>query len=49
LGDEPTANLDSRHRHETMRLLRGTATDENRSVIIVTHDEHIKDVADRIL
>ncbi len=48
LADEPTANLDSHHGHETMRLLRRIAKEENRSVIIVSHDQRIKDIADRI-
>lgn len=49
LADEPTANLDSHHGHETMRLLRRIAKEENRSVVIVSHDQRIKDIADRIL
>jgi putative ABC transport system ATP-binding protein len=49
LADEPTANLDSHHGHEIMRLLRRIAKEENRGVIIVSHDRRIKDVADRIL
>lgn len=49
LADEPTANLDSHHGHETMRLLRRIAKEEQRSVIIVSHDQRIKDIADRIL
>ncbi|MFQ5576293.1 MAG: ATP-binding cassette domain-containing protein [Anaerolineae bacterium] len=49
LADEPTANLDSHHGHETMRLLRRIAKEEKRSVIIVSHDQRIKDVADRVL
>lgn len=49
LADEPTANLDSHHGHETMRLLRRIAKEESRGVIIVSHDQRIKDVADRIL
>ncbi|MCQ3977460.1 MAG: ABC transporter ATP-binding protein [Anaerolineae bacterium] len=49
LADEPTANLDSQHGHETMRLLRRIAKEENRSVIIVSHDQRIKDIADRVL
>jgi putative ABC transport system ATP-binding protein len=49
LADEPTANLDSHHGHETMRLLRRIAKEEDRGVIIVSHDQRIKDVADRIL
>ena len=49
LADEPTANLDSSHGHETMRLLREIANESGRSVIIVSHDERIKDIADRVM
>jgi putative ABC transport system ATP-binding protein len=49
LADEPTANLDSSHGHETMRLLRDIATERGRSVVIVSHDQRIKDIADRVL
>lgn len=49
LADEPTANLDSKIGHEIMKLLRNIAKEQNRSVIIVSHDQRIKDIADRIL
>lgn len=49
LADEPTANLDSRIGHEIMRLLRAIAKDQGRSVVIVSHDQRIKDIADRVL
>lgn len=49
LADEPTANLDSRRGQETMQLLRRIAKEGMRSVIIVSHDERIKDIADRVL
>jgi putative ABC transport system ATP-binding protein len=49
LADEPTANLDSHHGRETMRLLREVAKEEKRSVIIVSHDDRIKEIADRVL
>ncbi|MCB0192069.1 MAG: ATP-binding cassette domain-containing protein [Anaerolineae bacterium] len=49
LADEPTANLDSHHGFETMRLLRRIAKEEQRSVIIVSHDQRIKEIADRVL
>lgn len=49
LADEPTANLDSRIGHEIMRLLRGVAKEQGRSVVIVSHDQRIKDIADRVL
>jgi putative ABC transport system ATP-binding protein len=49
LADEPTANLDSSIGHEVTRLLRHIAREQNRSVIIVSHDARIKDIADRVL
>ena len=49
LADEPTANLDSKAGHETMQLLRRIAKDQRRSVVIVSHDQRIKDIADRVL
>lgn len=49
LADEPTANLDSKIGHEIMRLLRRIAKDQGRSVVIVSHDERIRDIADRVL
>jgi putative ABC transport system ATP-binding protein len=49
LADEPTANLDSRIGHEIMRLLQRLAKEQRRSVVIVSHDQRIKDIADRVL
>ncbi|KRT60329.1 MAG: ABC transporter-like protein [Chloroflexi bacterium CSP1-4] len=49
LADEPTANLDSKIGHEIMRLLRAIAKEQGRSVVIVSHDQRIKDIADRVL
>ena len=49
LADEPTANLDSKIGQEIMRLLRGIAKEQRRSVIIVSHDQRIRDIADRVL
>ena len=49
LADEPTANLDSKIGQEIMRLLRRIAKEQGRSVVIVSHDQRIKDIADRIL
>ena len=49
LADEPTANLDSKIGHEIMRLLRSIAKEQGRSIVIVSHDQRIKDIADRVL
>ena len=49
LGDEPTANLDSRHGRDVMRVLRDTARSEGRAVVVVSHDQRIREVADRVL
>jgi putative ABC transport system ATP-binding protein len=49
LADEPTANLDSSHGHETMQLLREMARIRSRSVVIVSHDARIKDIADEVM
>ncbi len=47
--DEPTAALDAKSGRRVMDLLREVALAEDRSVIIVTHDNRIFDLADRIL
>lgn len=47
--DEPTAALDAGSGRRVMDLLREVAVAEDRSVIIVTHDNRIFDLADRIL
>lgn len=47
--DEPTAALDARSGRRVMDLLREVAVADDRSVIIVTHDNRIFDLADRIL
>lgn len=46
--DEPTASLDAATGHTVMELLRDAAMTGERAVIIVTHDNRIFDLADRI-
>ena len=47
--DEPTAALDAKSGRRVMDLLREVALESDRAVIIVTHDNRIFDLADRIL
>jgi putative ABC transport system ATP-binding protein len=47
--DEPTAALDAKSGRRVMDLLREVALSPDRTVIIVTHDNRIFDLADRIL
>jgi putative ABC transport system ATP-binding protein len=49
LADEPTANLDSKTGREVTEFLCRIACEEGKGVVIVTHDERIKYIADRIL
>ncbi len=49
LADEPTANLDSKIGHEAAAILKDIAKKRNKSVLIVSHDTRIRDIADRIL
>lgn len=49
LADEPTANLDSKIGHDIMLLLQRIAKEQDRSVVIVSHDQRIQDIADRVL
>jgi len=49
LADEPTANLDSSIGRQVMRNLREIARRQGHSVLIVSHDERIKEIADRVL
>ncbi len=49
LADEPTANLDKNIGHEVMKLLCSIACGEKKAVVIVSHDERIKDVAEKVI
>lgn len=49
LADEPTANLDSAHGRDIARQLRQLAKDDGRSVVIVSHDDRLREIADRVL
>jgi len=49
LADEPTANLDSKNGHEVMLKLCSVACEQSKSVIIVSHDQRIKDIAHKVV
>lgn len=48
MADEPTAALDSQSGHAVIILLRKLAKEGNRTVVMVTHDPRITNVADRV-
>ncbi|MBI4782719.1 MAG: ABC transporter ATP-binding protein [Oscillatoriophycideae cyanobacterium NC_groundwater_1537_Pr4_S-0.65um_50_18] len=48
MADEPTASLDSQSGHAVINLLRKLAKESGRTVLMVTHDPRIIDVADRV-
>jgi len=49
LADEPTASLDRKSGREVVDRLQGLAKREGCAVVLVTHDNRILDVADRII
>ncbi len=49
LADEPTGNLDSHASMEVAGLLKTCAVQFHQTVILVTHDEEVAQMADRIL
>lgn len=49
LADEPTANLDASRGRDLARLLRQLADEDRRSIIIVSHDDRLREIADRVL
>jgi putative ABC transport system ATP-binding protein len=49
LADEPTASLDRQSGRDVVDLIQTLAREEGAAVVLVTHDNRILDVADRIL
>jgi putative ABC transport system ATP-binding protein len=49
LADEPTAALDSKSGRDVVELMQKLAKEQNCTIFIVTHDNRILDVADRIV
>ena len=48
LADEPTGNLDSENTRNITGLLSTLAHEENRCIVVITHDQNVADVADHI-
>jgi putative ABC transport system ATP-binding protein len=49
LADEPTANLDTETGQQVLKLMRKLATEQDRAMVIVTHDKRVHDIADEVL
>lgn len=49
LADEPTASLDQKSGREVVEIIRKMAKDLGVTVVLVTHDNRILDIADRIV
>ena len=49
LADEPTGNLDSKTEEEVLTLLKLIAKKYNQTIVMITHDEGIAQMADRII
>ena len=49
LADEPTGNLDSRTSLEVMELLKMTSTEFEQTLVMITHNPEIAQVADRMI
>ncbi|WP_232514523.1 ATP-binding cassette domain-containing protein [Cellulomonas sp. PSBB021] len=49
LADEPTANLDASRGRDLARLLRRLADEDRRAIVIVSHDDRLREIADRVL
>lgn len=47
--DEPTGNLDSKTSQDVLELIQNTSRKFKQSVVMITHNEHIADLAERIV
>ena len=49
LADEPTGNLDSKTSQDVLGALKMTAKQFKQTIVMITHNEHIAQLADRVL
>ena len=47
-ADEPTGNLDSRTSEDVMELMKRVVREQNMTLVMVTHDNHLASYADRV-
>ena len=47
-ADEPTGNLDSHTSEEVMGLMQKVVREQGRTLVMVTHDDHLAEYADRV-
>ena len=49
LADEPTGNLDSHTEMEVISILKNCVTKYGQTLVMITHDETIAQMADRVI
>ena len=49
LADEPTGNLDSKTSADVLGLLKRTSTQFSQTIVMITHNNEIAQLADRIV
>ena len=49
LADEPTGNLDSKTSADVLGLLKRTSMEFNQTIVMITHNNEIAQLADRIV
>ena len=49
LADEPTGNLDSKTSQDVLGLLKVTSQKYGQTIVMITHNEEIAQLADRII
>jgi ABC-type antimicrobial peptide transport system, ATPase component len=49
LADEPTGNLDSDNSERLCKILRTLCDEQQRTIVLVTHDAHVASYGDRCI
>lgn len=49
LADEPTGSLDSKTSEDVLDLLKYSIKKFNQTLILITHDDHVASIADRVI